>query len=359
MSFRLCLPALACLLALAACQPTSSPRKESSALVVSSQQISPSVEVRWVEAVGQLEGVQDVEVRARVSGRLAQRLFEEGTRVQAGQALFRIDDGQRRSEHAAFRAATEEARARLEQARADRGRLEALVLTDAVSRKQAEDARSAERLALAQLESAQAREEQARLELEWMTVRSPVAGVAGRALVNPGGLVVADNTLLTRLTQDDALRVSFAVAQRELDGIRLAPGVEVKLMPEATGEELVARLDYVSPRVSEETGTVELRARLKQAEGLRAGQFVRVRLPVGQWNEAYRVPQRALLQRPDGTYAVYVAREGKAELRPVQVGPWSGKDWIVTEGLSPSDQVIVDQVMRLKHGAAISTSAPK
>lgn len=355
---RLFLPALVCLLALTACQPKSSPRNDPAALVVSTRQIAPAPEVRWVEAVGQVEGVDDVEVRARVSGRLLKRLYQEGQRVRPGQALFQIDDGQRSAAHAAARAASLEARARAEQARVDRARLEALVQTDAVSRKEVDDARSAESLALAQVEAARAREEQARIELEWMTVRAPVAGVAGRALINPGALVAADNTLLTRLTQDAALRVSFSVAERELHGVRLAPGLDVQVLSEGGGEH-AARLDFVSPRVAPDTGTRELRATLAQPGGLRSGQFVRVRLPVGAWQLAYRVPQRAVLQRPDGSYAVFVARDGKAELRPVQVGPWSGKDWIVTEGLAPSDQVIVDQVMRLKHGAAISTAAAK
>ncbi|MEF9943447.1 MAG: efflux RND transporter periplasmic adaptor subunit [Burkholderiaceae bacterium] len=352
--------ALACLLALAACQPSQSTntRRDAPALSVNILRVQPSTEALVVEAIGQTEGAQEVEVRAQVGGAMVARRYVEGAVVKAGDVLFELDRAPLAATLASSRAATREADARLEQTRRERERLEALVKADAASRKELDDARSSEALARAVLEAASAREQDAMIRLDWATVRAPVAGVAGRALANPGALVTAGTTPLTSITQRDSLKVRFALAERELAGAQLDARSTVEVTPRNGGARVAGKLDFIATQIDPTLGTRTLRATLAPNDALLPGQFVRVNLTIGQQAHVFRVPQRAVMQLADGTYAVYLMIDGKAQQRPVAVGQWAGTDWIVTRGLTAGDAVITDQMMRLKPGIGVQLAAP-
>lgn len=352
--------ALACLFGLAACQPAAeTSRRTAPALSVNTRVVTPSTEALVVEAIGQTEGAQEVELRPQVSGTVVARHYTEGEAVKRGQVLFEIDRAPFAAALASARATTREAAARVEQTRRERERLEALVKADAASRKELDDAKSSEALARAVFEAAAAREQDAAIQLDWATVRAPVAGIAGRALVNPGALVTAGSTPLTSITQRDALKVRFAVAERELAGARLDGSSPVEVSPRDGGAAVKGKLDFVATQIDPTLGTRSLRAELTKDSRLLPGQFVQVRLTVGQQPGVFRVPQRAVLQLPDGSYAVYVMVDDKVQQRSVNVGSWVGTDWIVTSGLVAGEAVIVDQIMRLKPGMAVKLAEAK
>jgi membrane fusion protein (multidrug efflux system) len=311
------------------------------------------------EYVGQTAGSRDVEVRARVAGILLRRNFTEGGTVKNGQSLYSLDP---EPFQAAFNRADADvaaSEAKLAQTTRTLHRLKPLWEARAVSQREYDDAASAEQVARADLKGAQARRAEAALNLGYTKVEAPLSGAAGRSQVSEGTLVAGPGTLLTTLTQTDPVKVRFGIADTDqmkwrnevvAGQLRLPPHeaftVEVKL---ADGSVYArkGKLLFSDTRVSGNTGTIEAEAEVPNPDGvLKPGQFVRVRLTGATKPNALLVPSRAVLDGPQGKF-VYVAADGKAAPRPVQVGDQIGDDWIVNAGLADSDQVIVDGTARI------------
>ena len=325
------------------------------------------------EYTGQTLGSREIEVRARVTGILQSRNFVEGGAVKKGQSLFTIDPAPFAAAAARAEADVAGADARLVQARKNAARLKPLYAEKAVSQKEFDDAVSAEAIADADLKAARARLTEANLNLLYTKVESPASGIAGRAQRSEGSLVSGPDVLLTSVTQVDPIWVSFGVPDNELlkinaerdagrleapkDGsydvtVRLADG-SVYAQP--------GKLNFSDVRISGATGTSEWRAELPNPKGvLRPGQFVRVTLKGAVRPNAVTVPQRAVLEGPQGKFVYVLGAESKAEPRPVQVGEWFGEDWIIQSGLKPGDQVIVDGVARIfQPGTPVQVAEPK
>lgn len=323
------------------------------------------------EYTGQTAGSREVEVRARVTGILQKRNYPEGGTVTAGQSLFTIDPA---LYNAALRRAEADlgaVQARLQQWRREVARLRPLFMAKAVSQKEFDDAVSNQAIAAADVKAAQARVVEARLNLEYTRVESPISGIAGRAFRSEGNYVSGPDVLLTTVTQIDPMYVLFGVSDegrlklhRETEAGRLALPkdgqfeVNVKLA-EGGLYAKTGKMNFTGVIVSGTTGTSEARAELPNPDGLlRPGQFVRVILSGAQRPNAILVPQRAVLEGPNGKFVYLVNTEGKAEARPVQLGDWQHDDWIITAGLNPGDKVIVDGVMKIGPGAPVRVADP-
>ena len=323
------------------------------------------------EYTGQTIGSREVEVRARVTGILQERNFKEGGPVKKGQSLFTIDPAPFIAAAVRAEADVSGAEARLAQAKKNASRLKPLFAEKAVSQKEYDDSTSAEAIADADLKSAKARLTEARLNLLYTKVESPVSGIAGRAQRSDGSLVSGPDVLLTTVTQIDPIWVSFGVPDNEqlrINGevaagrLELPKGgnfeVSIKLA-DGSAYPQTGKLNFSDVRVSGATGTSETRAELPNPKGvLRPGQFVRVTLKGATRPNAITVPQRAVLEGPQGKF-VYVMADGKAEARPVQVAEWTGSDWIIASGLKAGEQVIVDGVMKIGPGAPVQVAEPK
>lgn len=324
------------------------------------------------EYTGQTAGLREVEVRARVTGILQKRNFAEGAKVQAGQSLFTIDPALYDAALKRAEADLGSVQARWQRAQREVARLKPLFAAKAVSQKEYDDAVSAEAIAAADVKAGQARVTEARLNLEYTRVESPISGIAGRALRSEGNYVSGPDVLLTTVTQIDPIYVLFGISDEErlkLHGeseagrLKLpADGkfnVHVRLAEGGRYAE-AGKVDFAGVRVSGTTGTSEVRAILPNPDGLlRPGQFVRVILSGAERPNAILVPQRAVLEGPQGKFVYLVSKDGKAEVRPVQVGDWHDEDWIVTSGLEAGDRVIVDGVMKLGPGAPVQVAQPK
>ncbi len=357
--------------------------------------VQPSRVAVSYEYVGQTVGSREVEVRARVTGHVEKRLYEEGSLVKAGQPLFQLDPRPLALAVSTAKAAVETAEADIARAEAaaaqasrERERMSALAEARAVSRKEADDAGSSAQITSAEVLAAKARLEQARaqlkeaqLNLEYASVSAPISGVAGRALRQEGSLVSpAGDSLLTTLVQLDPLYVTFNVADAErqrLDrevaqGQLELPkdGYHVKLLLR-DGSQLgsTGKVNFVSPTVSSQTGTLEMRAQIDNpASSIKSGLFVRVVLEGAERPNALTVPQGAVLEGPKGKMVMLAVRNKEgvwvAEPRPINVGEWvngSKPDerlWVVRSGLQAGDQVIVDGLMKLHPGAPITVSQP-
>ena len=320
-----------------------------------------------LEYVGQTEGMRDAEVRPRVSGILERWNYTEGSSVKAGQSLFTIDPApfQVLVQRADADLAT--AHARLTQAERDVERLQPLMEQGMVSKKAFDDALAAKDVGAAQVKAAQAALAEAKLNLSYTRVEAPISGVASRALVSEGSLVEAQRTLLTNVSQIDPIRVIFSMAEAErLNLATEASGGRVRMpkanrfvvtlrLPDGTTSEQPGVVDFSDLRVNPQTGTTELRATLPNpGQRLRPGQFVRVQLQGAQYMQALAVPQRAVLEGPQGKMLFVVDEKGLAQPRPVQVGNWAGEQWVITSGLKSGDRVIVDGVMKIRPGAPVT-----
>jgi membrane fusion protein (multidrug efflux system) len=335
------------------------PPAEVNAVTVSLQALPETFEY-----VGQTAGSREVEVRARVTGILLSRNFEEGGRVKKGQSLFTIDPAPIQAALNRAEADVAAAQARVEQARRNAARLKPLYAEQAVSQKEYDDAVSAELIGEADLKAAQARRAEARLNLEYTRVESPVSGFASRALRSEGSLVSGPDVLLTTVVQVDPIWVNFGIPDTEqarlqkeaAEGrLKLPKNFEVELrLADGSLYPHKGKLDFADVRISPATGTREARAEMPNPNGvLRPGQFARVVLRGATRPNAVTVPQRAVLEGPQGKFVYVVDEKGTAQPRPVQAGRWAGDDWIISAGLKGGERVIVDGVMKIGPGAPV------
>jgi membrane fusion protein (multidrug efflux system) len=361
--------------ALAACSPSGGQEKgahggpgggmppaEVSAVTVEAKSLPVAFEY-----VGQTAGSREVEVRARVTGILLKRNFEEGARVKKGQSLFTIDRAPYEAALARGQADVAAAEARAEQAARNAARLKPLYAEKAVSQKDYDDAVSAEAISAADVKAARARLAEVRLNLQYTKVESPVSGIAGRALRSEGSLVSGPEVLLTTVVQADPIWVNFGIPDNEqarlekeaqAGRLTLPKKFEVELrLADGSLHPVKGTLDFTDVRISPATGTREARAELPNPDGeLRPGQFVRVTLKGAVRPNAVTIPQRAVLEGPQGKFVYVVDEKSTAQPRPVQAGEWEGDAWIITSGLKGGERVIIDGVMKLGPGAPVKVA---
>ena len=310
------------------------------------------------EAVGRTEGSREVQVRARVAGILEQQKFQEGDSVKAGAILFEIERAPFEIELAQARGTLAEVSAREDLAQQEHERLKGLADRRAISQKEADQAASAVQQARALGQVARARLRQAELNLSYTRVVAPIDGITGRALQSIGSLVSpsGDAALLTTLTRGDPIWVRFSLSEPEFAQVRGGEGKDASVrleLADGTAYPEPAKLNFSGSTVDAQTSTVQMRAEVPNPRfALLPGQFVRVRITAGTV-QAMVVPQGAVLQNEGGRF-VWIAAEGKAVQRPIKAGSWVGKDWAVLDGLKPGDQVIVDNLVRLRPNAPVA-----
>ncbi|HUN68872.1 MAG TPA: efflux RND transporter periplasmic adaptor subunit [Burkholderiales bacterium] len=355
-------PALAAALAaaglLAACNKDAGTAAAPPPVPVSVLVAAPREVPVVLEAVARTEGSREVQVRARVAGVLEQQLYNEGDAVKAGAPLFRIERAPFEIDLEQQRAALAQEIARNELAQRDFERAKDLVAKRFVSQQSLDQAASTLAQSNAAVQVAKARVRQSELNLSYTAVDAPIAGVTGRALQSIGSLLVpnTDASLLTTLTRTDPIWVRFALSEAEFASLRSRgeKQLEVKLvLGDGSEYALPGRLNFSGSTVDASLGTVQMRAEFANP-GLRLlpGQYVRVRIVAGNQN-AIVVPQSAVLQNESGRFVWLAGADGKAAARTIQAGSWIGNDWVVLGGLQAGDRVIVNNLVRLRPGAAV------
>lgn len=309
-------------------------------------------------AVGRTEGSRDVQIRARVNGIIEQQLYTEGDHVKAGTPLFRIERAPFEIDLQQQRAALAQEVARHDLARQEYERLKNLADRRAISQREADQAASTLQQSAAAVQLAQARVRQSELNLSYTTVTAPISGVTGRALQSIGSLVVpnTDSSLLTTLTRTDPIWARFALSESEFARLRAseAKQQEVKLeLADGRIFEHPGRLNFSGSTVDPSLGTVQMRAEFPNPKlELLPGQYVRVRVIAGR-QQAVVLPQSAVAQNETGRYVWVVGADNKAAQRTIRAGDWLGNDWVVLDGLKPGEQVIVDNLARLRPGTPV------
>jgi RND family efflux transporter MFP subunit len=319
------------------------------------------------EYVGNVRAVNAVDVRARVRGYLKEQLFEEGHFVEQGQVLFRIDPSTWQVELNEARGQLARAKAASEKARRDFARAEELT-RDGVASISTLDARRAERdQTQAEIASAEARVGAAELNLSYCTVRAPISGQIGRALVDVGNLVgeSGQDTVLANIVQTDPIHVDFAPTERDrLDVLRGAAegrlpanreGLPVEILRgDGTPYPHPGTIDYIDPTIEPTRGTVAVRAVVPNPDAsLKPGEFVRAVVVFPDVTDAVLVPQRAVIDQQGGTYVLVVKGDDTVESRSVTIGAAHDGLQQVTTGLAAGERVIVDGVQKARPGQKV------
>jgi membrane fusion protein (multidrug efflux system) len=316
-----------------------------------------------IEAVGQVQGSKEVEVRARVTGILLKRLYSEGALVRAGAPLFQIDPEPYQIALAQAQAQLAQERARQEQTRREAGRLKDLAEQKAISQKEFDDAVSARKLSDATLQAAEANVRQAELNLSYTRVTAPVSGITGRIARSEGSLVTAgqESSLLTSIVQVEPIWVRFSLSESDLaklPGRKLAQNAKADIRLALPDESLYpqkGRLNFAATQIDPRLATQELRAEFDNPRvQLLPGAFVRVRVTAGEYKNAFLVPQAAVFQTEKGHFLFVLDAENKAAIRPVQTGEWSGQNWLVLAGLNAGDRVVLDNLLKLRPGTPVN-----
>jgi membrane fusion protein (multidrug efflux system) len=355
-------------IALLTCACSKSAPPAAAAVEVSTVTITPHAVSFPEDYVGQTEAVNAVEIRPRVGGMLEKRVPIEGERVKAGDLLFVIDRQPYIAALAQAKAALAQNEAALAQSKRDLERAKSLSEIDAVSLQELDAAVAKNQANLASIDAGKATVRNAELNLGYAVITSPIDGVMGRALLRQGGMVTANNTLLTTVYQNDRMYVNFSVSEQRLLSMQRqlgrAPSQNSRSPPPfriflADGSEypLAPRLNFIDPAVDNRTGTLALRLEVDNPQQLlHAGQFARVQVVAQQDPNAIVVPQRAVQDLQGKNYVWIVDASGHAQQRDVRMGPRVGSDWQVQQGLKAGDVVIVDGVQHLKPAAAVKAT---
>ena len=335
------------------------------AMEVSVLTVKPQAVMMTRELPGRTSPYRIAEVRARINGIVQKRLFTEGAVVSAGDVLFEIDPAPYQATLDSAKANLARAEASLASAKLQAERFEGLVATHAVSQQNYDDAKASQLSLAADVAAARAAVQSAEINLGYTRVTSPIDGRIGRAEVTEGAYVQQGTATLLAVyvdlsqSADEVLGLKEALASGRLE--RDAKGgatLSVILEGNRVYEE-VGSLKFSDVSVSASTGTVALRGTVPNPDGdLLPGMFVRARLDEGTNPSAILLPQSVVSRNSKGEPTVLViGAENKVELRTITTARAVGSDWLVTAGLEPGEQVITNNLQKLRPGAPVKAAA--
>ena len=310
------------------------------------------------ELPGRVEPVRVAQVRARANGVVLKRLFTEGSEVKPGQVLFQIDPAPYQAAVLSAQAALGKAEANLTQAAAQAARYKPLVEANAVSKQEYVNVVAAQKTAEADVAAQKAAVRIAQINSGYANVTAPIAGRIGRALVTEGALVSAtEATQLALIQQTRTVYVNFTQSASELQKLRRNAGLKLASGPslpvtivQDDGSELPSKgkLLFSDVTVDPTSGQVTLRAEVPNPDNLLLpGQYVRVRVSQAELPAGILVPQQAVTRGTQGDTVMVVGADNKPMPRPIKVGTQQNGNWVVLDGLTAGEQVMVDGFQKL------------
>jgi membrane fusion protein (multidrug efflux system) len=321
----------------------------------------------YKEWIGTIDGSENAEVRARVEGHLTKRTYEEGSIVKKDDSLFEIDARP-------YEAALAEAKSNLEQSKAaalaaaaEKERSDKLFAQKVISEQEHTNKTQLNEASQAKVSALQAALDDAQLNLNYCHITSPVNGIAGLAKAQVGDLVgTGGNTVLTSVSTLDPCKILFPVSEADYLSANKRASEVLKQPLDQRPENIdliladgstfpnKARLLAVDRQVQASTGTILVTALVKNPGNLlRPGFYARARIVADVLKDAIVVPQRAVSEVQGAYQLGIVGSDGKAEIRPVKVGPRTGTDWVITSGLKPGEKVVVEGLQKIKTGAPV------
>ena len=314
------------------------------------------------EWIGTTLGDVNADIRPKVEGYLLRRAYQEGSYVRQGQLLFEIDPRQAQAQVHQAEANLEQARAGLAKAEHDVARFEPLAAQKALSEQELDNARSARAASQATVGALEAAVEQAKLNLEWTRVTSPISGIAGLAGQQVGDLV-SPQTVLTTVSTVDPIRVNYQVSEQEYLQFRSDPAMRNAPLEMVLSDGSVwpqkGRILLSGREVDPKTGTITTVGLFPNPGNvLRPGQFAKVRAMIGLRRSALLVPQRAVNEMQGLQQVAVVGADSVVTIRTVKTGERVGSDWIIEQGLHPGDRVVTEGFARVKTGMKVVPETP-
>jgi len=362
------------LLGLAGCNGAVPPKTTKAPRVEVTTPITDVV-MDYQDFTGRLEAIKAVEIRARVTGYIREIPFKEGDLVREGDLLFQIDERP-------YAADLHQADANVKVAITERNLMEKnaerarkLMLTKSISREEYDATVAAHEKSIASVGASEATRERAKLFLDYTKVLAPISGRVSRRFVDPGNLINADNTILTTIVTEDPIYAYFDVDERtylEMPNLaslgsisdKDAPRLPVLMRLANESEfEKTGVVDFVDNRIIATTGTVRLRGVFANSKGLlKAGLFVRIRLPVGASYEATLIPDEAIQSDQERKFVWVVNEKNAVEYRAIKLGqsikdlrvirpPAKGKEG--KEGLAAGDRIVISGMQRVRSGISV------
>jgi membrane fusion protein, multidrug efflux system len=358
--------ALPVVIAFASCQKPASTVASGPPEVLVTEVVQKEVPMirQWV---GTLNGSENADVRARTTGYLQKRAYEEGGYVKQGDLLFEIDPRP-------FVAALDQAKSQLQEAQAtllgvelDAKRAKELFQGKVISEQEYTNKTQDYQTKLAAVAAAQAAVESAQLNLDYTKVVSPLDGIAGQAQAQIGDLVgTGSNTVLTTVSQIEPIRCYFPISEQTYwefaDFLKKAMAVpeaerpdRVELiLPDGSVYSHKGKFAFVDRQVDPKTGTIQIAVSFPNPElTLRPGQYATARAEIGSIPNALLIPQQAVSQLQGGSQVALVSSDGKAEIRAIKVGPVFGQMVVVTDGLKAGEKVIVEGFQKVRQGTEV------
>ena len=327
------------------------------------------------EFVGQIYGLKDIAIRARVEGFLEDIHFQEGSRVKKGDLLYTMESQPFEAEVAARMSRVAEAKTMLAKAKSDLGRIKPLAAEKAVSQSDLDGAVARHEAAIASVEAAQANLKASNILLGYTKIYSPLTGIIGKTKAKVGDFVgrSPNPVLLNTVSQIDTVLVQFFITETQYlhyarryrrggDAARdsaKGPSLEL-ILADGSIYEHQGKADFIDREVDPTTGAMLVQASFpNQDELLRPGQFAKVRGKVRVVKGGILIPQRCVIEL-QGLHSVYVVDENnKAQNREIKVGPTVKGSWLITEGLKPGERVVYEGLQKVKDGISVKPTIAK
>lgn len=326
-----------------------------------------------LEATGQTQAYNTVQIYARVSGYLQKRAYTEGSRVEKGSTLFSIDPSDLKNSLLNAQAAYDLAIANHTNAKAALNRIKPLASANAASAQDLDSATANERNTAAAVAGAKASLEQAKLNLSYTTIKAPISGFVDRSKVDVGTYVVAGASgLLTTMYQSDPIYVNFTFSENQklarqnaiASGKLIAPKdgkytIELILSDNST---LLRKgsIDFIAPFIDSTTGNITYRALVDNSDHkLLPGQFVRVKVKGMEWSNALYVPQKTVMTGDKGKFVYVVEANNTVSPRPVITGEWVDENILIESGITTNDKIAADSLPKLRPGSEVIPNGTK
>ena len=330
---------------------------------VGEQKVNP-----FLEFVGKIRAAETVALRARVTGFLEERSFQEGGVVEQGQVLFKIEPQQYQATLAQAEAELAAANASLNRAQVDLARYKELAKAKNVSQQKVDEAEAEVLVQEATVQTAKANIEKAQLNVDYTQVVAPIGGRIDLAAFDVGNLIGPESGVLATINRMDPINVAFSIAetwylelvQEDIEANRQGKDVDewthvpLVRLPDGSLYEYQGRFDFIDNKVDEKTGTVLIRAEFENPDRLLLpGQFVTVVIERKEAIDAVMIPQAAVLTDQGGAYVLLVNDEDKVEARRITTGQRFGPNLVVREGLKPGERVILYGVQKVRPGLTV------
>jgi membrane fusion protein (multidrug efflux system) len=319
-------------------------------------------------------GFREVQVRAQVSGILQERTYLEGSQVDKGQVMFRIDPRIYQAALSRAKGALAQEQARFRQTDRDLKRIRELQKKGYASESELDNAVSNYEQSKANIQAAEAEVLSKQIDLDYTTVKAPISGITSQETVSEGSLMVAGDpnaSLLSNITQLDPIYVNFAAPDSDVESVRSSLQNGSLVLPEdgkmsvriTLGDNsiypLEGKVDFTGSLVDRGTGTVSARAVVPNPEQkLLPGQFVRVQIKGLSLPNAMTLPERAIAQGPAGTFVYVVDAGGIARMRQVTTGRTANGRWVIVSGVSVGERVIVEGLPKIRPDTPVKVVAP-